>query len=175
MYGNAMEKFVNVIAGKPGAGKTLYVQKEIEDVIRDPERVAILIANTPPKKFMLDSDTKDGNNMYRKLLPANLLFFDFSHAASGIGKAIDIANVIGDGMPVNLYYDQNRYSMPSYIRDMLVVASKAGVNVTVTVQKFGQIDKNDKEWLNENCYLYIISKQRPPREALSDEINKTYR
>ena len=32
MYGNAMEKFVNVIAGKPGAGKTLYVQKEIEDV-----------------------------------------------------------------------------------------------------------------------------------------------
>lgn len=38
-----MSEFINVIAGRPGAGKTAFILKDIEDFIRDPEHIAVLI------------------------------------------------------------------------------------------------------------------------------------
>lgn len=152
------ETYLNVIAGRPGAGKTIYVRNEIEDLLRDKERIVILIDCKYPEYL---ADTNYGN----------FLFFDFAHAGTGIGKAMDIANY---GLPVYLFYDQNRYEMKPYIRDSLVLASKSGVNVNVTVQRFRQVDGGDKQWLRKNCYTYIISKRRAPRTALENEINETY-
>ena len=125
-----MSEFINVIAGRPGAGKTAFILKDIEDFIRDPEHIAVLIDYKIPSK-------------YTESMPANLRFFDFSHASTGIGWAIDTVNAIGLNGKVRLYYDQNRFSMPHHTREMLIAAGMAGVDVTVTVQKFDQIDEGD--------------------------------
>ena len=108
-------------------------------------------------------------------MPANLRFFDFSHASTGIGWAIDTVNAIGLNGKVRLYYDQNRFSMPHHTREMLVAAGMAGVDVTVTVQKFDQIDEGDITWLTTMCYSYIVSKHRPPRPATDEEVETKYR
>ena len=153
-------------SGFLGIGKTIeieaYCPKDIEDFIRDPEHIAVLIDYKIPSK-------------YTESMPANLRFFDFSHASTGIGWAIDTVNAIGLNGKVRLYYDQNRFSMPHHTREMLVAAGMAGVDVTVTVQKFDQIDEGDITWLTTMCYSYIISKHRPPRPATDEEVEVKYR
>ena len=76
---------------------------------------------------------------------------------------------------VYLFYDQCRYEMLPGRRDILVAAAKAGVRISVTVQAFHQVDKDDTAWLNKYCQPFIIKHGRAPRLATEDEINNFYR
>ena len=173
-----MEKYINVIAGRAGSGKTYYIEQEIGEKIKDPNKVVVLIDRQPPEKYMRMPDVSgDVESIFgkRDILHEMLPYYDYSHAAEGIGKAIDAATAMDQSIPVYLYYDQARYMMPVYIRDMLVAAGRAGVEVTVVAQLFSQIDREDVEWLKKHCYADVISKHRPPRRASLEEIDEVYR
>lgn len=138
-----MEKYINVIAGRAGAGKTYYIEQEIGEKIKDPNKIVVLIDRQPPEKYMRMPDVAGDvesvfgqRDIMHEMLPQNLMYFDYSHAAEGIGKAIDASTAMDQSIPVYLYYDQARYMMPVCIRDMLVAAGRAGVEVTVVAQLF---------------------------------------
>mgnify|MGYP006878141531 FL=1 len=177
-----MEKYINVIAGRAGAGKTYYIEQEIGEKIKDPNKIVVLIDRQPPEKYMRMPDVAGDvesvfgqRDIMHEMLPQNLIYYDYAHAAEGIGKAIDAATAMDQSIPVYLYYDQARYMMPVYIRDMLVAAGRAGVEVTVVAQLFSQVDREDSNWLKTHCYADVISKHRPPRRATLEEINEVYR
>lgn len=177
-----MEKYISVIAGRAGSGKTYYIEQEIGEKIKDPNKVVVLIDRQPPEKYMRMPDVSGEvesifgkRDVMHEMLPPNLIYFDYAHAAEAIGKAIDAATAMDQSIPVYLYYDQVRYMMPVYIRDMLVAAGRTGVEVTVVAQLFSQVDRGEAEWLKKHCYADVISKHRPPRRASVEEINEVYR
>ena len=177
-----MEKYINVIAGRAGSGKTYYIEQEIGEKIKDSNKIVVLIDRQPPEKYMHMPDVSGEvesifgqRDIMHEMLPQNLMYYDYSHAAEGIGKAIDAASAIDQSIPVYLYYDQARYIMPVYIRDMLVAAGRAGVEVTVVAQLFSQVDREDVDWQKKHCYADVISKHRPPRRASMEEIEEVYR
>ena len=70
-----MEHYIDVYAGRPGAGKTIYVQNEIEHLLSNPKNVVVWVG------FKLPSRIAEIN-------PKNLFFFDFSQASRAIGFAM---------------------------------------------------------------------------------------
>ena len=76
---------------------------------------------------------------------------------------------------VFLFYDQCRHDIFNGRRELLKAAAKAGVHVYVLCQRFSQVDRNDIDWLNEQCSAYIISKHREPRPATDEEIRDKFR
>ncbi len=157
-----MEHYIDVYAGRPGAGKTIYVQNEIKHLLSNPKNVVVWVG------FKLPSRIAEIN-------PKNLFFFDFSQASRAIGFAMDTVYAADEDTFVYLFYDQCRYEMLPGRRDILVAAAKAGVRVSVTVQAFHQVDKDDTAWLNKYCQPFIIKHGRTPRLATEDEINNFYR
>jgi hypothetical protein len=157
-----LEHYIDVYAGLPGAGKTIYVQNEIEHLLSNPKNVVVWVG------FKLPSRIAEIN-------PKNLFFFDFSQASRAIGFAMDTVYAADEDTFVYLFYDQCRYEMLPGRRDILVAAAKAGVRISVTVQAFHQVDKDDTAWLNKYCQPFIIKHSRAPRLATEDEINNFYR
>ena len=76
---------------------------------------------------------------------------------------------------VFLFSDPCRHDISRGRRELLEAAAKAGVHVYVLCQKFSQVDRNDINWLNEQCSVYIISKHREPRPATDEEICDKFR
>ena len=177
---------ISVIAGRPGAGKTLWAAREAVDCLRDPNNVVLYIGFD--QEF--DRICRMVRSKYGNAPHGRLLFALQDGAGEAIGKALDIANL---GTPqmmhenaeseefqnnrpmVFLFYDQCRHDIFNGRRELLKAAMKAGVHVHVLCQKFSQVDRNDVDWLNEFCSPYIISKMRDPRPATAEEINEKFR
>lgn len=175
-----MKNFINVIAGRPGSGKTLWACNEAATLAADPNNTVVYIGHQ-----------KEFGRIIRKLSqehPRNLNFARLSNAAEAIGRAIDLANAfngIFENMELDeeqanrkmvyLFYDQCRYDLFYGRRDILEAAAKAGVYVYVICQVYSQVDKGDSKWLHDECNCMVISKGRPPREALPEEIAEKYR
>ena len=119
-----------------------------------------------------------------------LLFALQDGAGEAIGKSVDLANFQAQGFAmadpeseeaqsrkpmVFLFYDQCRHDIFNGRRELLKAAAKAGVHVYVLCQRFSQVDRNDIDWLNEQCSAYIISKHREPRPATDEEIRDKFR
>ena len=174
------ENNINLYAGRPGAGKTVWARKEIESLLADPHNLVVYIGHS--------SESEKIQNLTEQL-PGKLFVSDDTHAAQAIGCAIDAANMDHTIYPdmdesedarenhcqVSIFFDQCRQLISFGHRDMLVAAAKAGVSVNVLCQVFHQVDKNDLNWLMQNCNCNIISKGRAPRMAQKDEVEKTYR
>lgn len=177
-----MSKYVpiSLYAGRPGSGKTQWARREIAHILTDPNNVVFYIGFA--KEFEKIAD--DAMN-----LPGKVLFAEDGNAAEAIGRAISLANkdsmvTFGDQedigkreetkLQVYIFYDQCRYVMAPGSRDLLVAASKAGIYVNVFCQYYHQVDKNDKNWLKENCVCYVISKTRPPRLANEKDMSVVY-
>ena len=177
---------ISVIAGRPGAGKTLWAAREAVDCLRDPNNVVFYIG--------FDQEFDRICRMVRSKYGANphgrLLFALQDGAGEAIGKAIDIANLGTPSMMkenaeseeyqnnrpmVFLFYDQCRHDIFNGRRELLRAAAKAGVHVYVLCQKFSQIDRNDVTWLNTYCNPYVVSKMRDPRPATDEEISEKFR
>lgn len=174
-----MEKYITVIAGRAGSGKSRYVEDEIGKTIDDPNKIVVLIDHKPPQKYMHLPDVSGDvtsifgqRDILHEMLPRNLMYFDYAHAGEAIGKVADMA---AKAIPVTLYYDHNGYPMPTYIRDMLVAAGFAGADVIVTTQAYNQVDGGDESWLRKHCYTSVITKHRAPRKATEEEIKEVYR
>ena len=174
---------ISVIAGRPGAGKTLWAAREAVDCLRDPNNVVFYIGFDQEFDRMVRS--KYGANPHGRLL-----FALQDGAGEAIGKAIDIANLGTPSMMkenaeseeyqnnrpmVFLFYDQCRHDIFNGRRELLRAAAKAGVHVYVLCQKFSQIDRNDVTWLNTYCNPYVVSKMRDPRPATDEEISEKFR
>lgn len=171
---------INLFAGRPGAGKTLWARNEIISRLRDPNSFVVYIG-TP----------QEGEALSRKAegLPGRLVVNTDFHAAQTIGMAIDAANVDkarfaaleestlaqAEHCQVSLFFDQCRHAMFLGYRDLLAAAAKAGVSVNVLCQVFHQVDKNNLFWLANHCDCFIISKGRSPRAASKEEMEKIYR
>lgn len=174
------KKFINLYAGRPGAGKTHWAIKEIEARLEDPHAVVFYVCN--PKSSQEIAQRMRG-------LPGKLFLTSDEHAGQAIGCAIDVANqddtrfaeddesltAQNERIQVSVFYDQCRHFMFHGYRDILVAAAKAGVSVNILCQVFRQVDKGDLSWLTENCICSIISKGRAPRVASKEEIEKLYR
>lgn len=79
-----MKNFINVIAGRPGSGKTLWACNEAATLAADPNNTVVYIGHQ-----------KEFGRIIRKLSqehPRNLNFARLSNAAEAIGRAIDLAN-----------------------------------------------------------------------------------
>ena len=149
---------ISVIAGRPGAGKTLWAAREAVDCLRDPNNVVLYIGFD--QEF--DRICRMVRSKYGNAPHGRLLFALQDGAGEAIGKAIDIANL---GTPqmmhenaeseefqnnrpmVFLFYDQCRHDIFNGRRELLKAAMKAGVHVHVHCQKFSQVDRNDVDWL----------------------------
>ena len=172
-----MKNCTNVIAGRPGAGKTSWACKEAARLAQDPNNIIFYIGHRQEfeKNVRLAGADK-----------CNLFFAHMTHAGELIGRAIDSANAeIGlfsgmdlDNEPnervVYLFYDQCRFDLFPGRRDLLDAAAKAGVIVYVLCQVYSQVSKGDEEWLTQNCNCFVISKSRPPRIATKEEISEKY-
>lgn len=174
-----MENLINLIAGRPGAGKTLWACREAAHLVQDPDNVVIYIGHRDEFDRIL-SLTRTGEHK-------NLFFAHLSAAAQAIGQAIDFANAQGgmfrdmnmeiDQMHrkmVYLFYDQCRFDLFCGRRELLTVAAKAGVIVYVLCQVYAQVDKKDAVWRDTYCNCFVISKSRPPRLASPEEICGKY-
>lgn len=176
----SMKNYINIVAGRPGSGKTIWACKEAATLAADPNNTVIYIGHQ-----------KEFGRIVRSLSqehPKNLLFARLSNAAEAIGRAIDLANAFNgmfenmkldeeqaDRKMVYLFYDQCRYDLFYGRRDILDAAAKAGVFVYVICQVYSQVDKGDEKWLRDQCHCMVISKGRPPREALLEEVTDKYR
>lgn len=165
---------INLYAGRPGAGKTLWARSEVEAQLTDKNNIVVYIGSAKEiERFVERAET----------LPGQLFVADNDHAAEAIGRAVDaanqnVANADTDeqnAVCISIYYDQCWHSMFYGYRDLLVAAAKAGVSVHVLCQVFHQVDKGDLNWLAQNCNCSIISKGRQPRVAQKNEIEKVYR
>lgn len=165
---------INVYAGRPGAGKTIWARHEIKHLLTDPNNTVFYIGY--PREFV--QITNENANA-----PGKVYFAEDTAASEVIGRAIDLANnshcgfegkdteeVQATRKQVYLFFDQCRYMMYPGLRDLLVAASKAGIIVNVFCQYYHQVDKGDKNWLTENCMCFVISKTRAPR--LADDKDK---
>lgn len=175
-------KTINIYAGRPGAGKTLWARQEIDHVLSDKNNVVVYIGHKPEMRHI---------EIIAQGKPGITYLAEEQHAAQAIGRAIDIVNndsallggqkeednetILMQRKQVYVFYDQCRYSMYPGRRDLLIAAAKAGVRVNILCQLYSQVDKNDTDWLAENCTCYIISKARPPRLASEEEKSRTYR
>lgn len=153
---------INIIAGRPGAGKTVFVKNEIEGLTKESNNLVVYIGHQKDFGEVLDH----ANN-----------FLQGTEQEFGqlIGWAIDRVNNADENTRVFVFHDQCRFEMIPGRRDMLVAAAKAGVIVTVLCQRYCQVSRNDDEWLSSNCTCQIISKRRPPRLATEDEMFNLYR
>ena len=175
-----------VIAGRPGAGKTIWATEETLSYLRDKNNIVVYIGyRTERERLVRLVNERFGDSEHGQLIHAG-----YDHAGQAIGQAIDIANAdapLPEGMShdqpedssssrlVFVIYDQCRFDIFPGRRDLLEAAAKAGVRVCVLCQVFSQVDKNDIDWLTQNCTSYIISKTRPPRLATRNEIEFVYR
>ena len=170
---------INVVAGRPGAGKTLWAAREVVDCLRDENNIILYIG--------FDQEFA---RICRMAPHGRLLFALQDSAGEAIGKSVDLANfqaqclVMADPESkeaqsrkpmVFLFYDQCRHDIFNGRRELLKAAAKAGVHVYVLCQRFSQVDRNDIDWLNEQCSAYIISKHREPRAATDEEIRDKFR
>ena len=168
---------INVIAGRPGAGKTRWAAREVVETIRDVKNVIIYIGFDQEFERIcrMVSDT------YGSKPHGKLLFALQDGAGEAIGKAVDIANN-GESRMFLGNEDDNEYQNNRRMvfvfngrRDLLRAAARAGVHVNVLCQIFSQIDRGDIDWLNEYCTPFVISKSREPRLATQEEIQEKYR
>lgn len=177
---------INVIAGRPGAGKTRWAAREVVETLRDVNNVVIYIGfdREFERICRMVSDT------YGSKPHGKLLFALQDGAGEAIGKAVDIANNGESRMflgneddneyqnnrrMVFVFYDQCRHDIFNGRRDLLRAAARAGVHVNVLCQIFSQIDRGDINWLNEYCTPFVISKSREPRLATQEEVQEKYR
>lgn len=173
-----MENVINVVVGRPGSGKTSWACQEAITLAADVNNIVIYIG----RQQELERIVSEREYARR----GNLRFAGIPNAGAAIGSAIDLANAVEDEngqydsdkaphQMVYLFYDQCRCDAFHGRRDILEAAAKAGVIVYVICQSFEQVDKGDVEWLNKNCRCMVISKGRPPRNALPDEMMSKYR
>lgn len=174
-----MENYINVIAGRPGAGKTIWACNEAASLASDPNNTVVYIGHMKEFERIVRKAGADKKNLF---------FARLSNAGEAIGRAIDLANTysgVFNGMTLDtdqddrkmvfLFYDQCRYDLFNGRRDILEAAAKAGVKVYMLCQVFDQVDKGNAGWLKLNCNCYVISKSRAPREATEEEIDVKYR
>lgn len=173
-----MEKSINVIAGRPGAGKTLWACREAARLAEDENNTVIYIGHKDEFNRILNLTHSKANNLF---------FARISNAGEAIGRAIDCANAesgMFNSMTIDedqskrrivyLFYDQCRFDLFPGRRALLEEAAKAGVFVYVLCQVYAQVDNFDKKWLNEHCDCMVISKCREPRLATKEEICGKY-
>lgn len=165
---------INVYAGRPGAGKTVWARHEITHLLTDQNNTVIYVGF----KREIEAIAAGNQNSMGKML-----FSNDETAAQAIDQAISIAekaaqeNGLGDmseedqanRKQIYLFYDQCRYMLDPDMRKKLLTAAEAGVRVNILCQYYHQVDGNDKEWLAENCTCYVISKTRAPRLANEKE------
>lgn len=174
---NNHENPIKIIAGRPGSGKTRWMIDEILNLLNDPNNAVIFIGF---EREYASISSKLAENQAR-----NFLFADEDHASEFIGKAIDLTYAISqykyitgqdaEEKRVYLFYDQCRHAMYPGRRDLLLAASKAGVDISIICQMYNQVDKGDTVWLVKNCDAYVISKGKAPRLANKDEFLYLYR
>lgn len=127
---------INVIAGRPGAGKTRWAAREVVETIRDVNNVIIYIGfdREFERICRMVSDT------YGSKPHGKLLFALQDGAGEAIGKAVDIANNGESRMflgneddneyqnnrrMVFVFYDQCRHDIFNGRRDLLRAAARA--------------------------------------------------
>ena len=181
-----IDNHINVVAGRPGAGKTLWAAREVVDCLRDENNIVLYIGFD--QEF--DRICRMVRAKYGNAPHGRLLFALQDGAGEAIGKSVDLAHFQAQGFAmadpeseeaqsrkpmVFLFYDQCRHDIFNGRRELLKAAAKAGVHVYVLCQRFSQVDRNDIDWLNEQCSAYIISKHREPRQATDEEIRDKFR
>lgn len=157
---------ISIIAGRPGAGKTMFMWSEIENLLKEANNMVIYIGHQKESETLLEITQGKSGTFMRGTED------EFGQL---IGVAIDTVNNADDDKRVFVFHDQCRFEMIPGRRDMLVAAVKAGVIVTVLCQRFCQVSRNDDKWLRDNCSCQIISKRRPPRLATEEEMFNLYR
>lgn len=157
---------INIIAGRPGAGKTMFVRDEIKSLLKDPNNLVVYIGHQKGFEPLFEAAQE---------YPGTFKRGTEDEFGQLIGLAIDTANNADDNQRIFVFHDQCRFEMMPGRRDMLVAAAKAGVIVSVLCQKFCQVSRNDDKWLRDNCNCEIISKRRPPRLATEEEMFDLYR
>ena len=79
---------INVVAGRPGAGKTLWAAREVVDCLRDENNIILYIGfDQEFARICRMVRTKYGNAPHGRLL-----FALQDSAGEAIGKSVDLAN-----------------------------------------------------------------------------------
>lgn len=170
-----MEK-IRVIAGRPGNGKTVEVYKDINYLLTDKNNFVFMVGYKQPEYPVNYTPNPDKPSH----IPDNFQFFDETDLGVAVGKAIDLARMakragMEEEVKVFLFSDCGKFELPAGSRNLYLAACEAGVNTTVVVQVFCQIDNGCPAWLLANCEPMIVSKFKSPRLATPEEIQKTHR
>lgn len=169
-------KRIRVIAGRPGNGKTIEAYKDINYLLTDRNNFVFLVGNKRPE-YDINFAPWEEKPSY---VPDNFQFFDEVNLGLAVGKAIDLARMAEragkqDEVKVFLFVDSGKYNLPKGCQSLYVAACEAGVDTTIVVQVFSQLDCGSVSWLKYNCEPMIVSKNKAPRLAKEEEIMKTYR
>lgn len=169
---------INVYAGRPGAGKTIWARNEIMHLLTDPNNIVFYIG------FRREIESIDSGIQNAA---GEMHFADDATASQAIDCAISLANAAAQNGSSNMseeeqatrkqiyiFYDQCRYMIDPFIREKLLAAVKAGAQVNILCQYYHQVDTNDKAWLIDNCTCFVISKTRAPRLADEKDLLTAY-
>lgn len=175
---NKENAFINIYAGRPGSGKTLWARQEIAALMGDANNFVVYIGHADEMNY-LEEMTKEK--------PGKLFLSKDTHFGQTIGTAIDMANYATENessdeseemqnnrKQVYIFCDQCRYSMGHGYRNLLVAAAQAGICVNVLCQRFSQVSRGNSDWLAEHGNCLIIAKGKAPRLAESDEVHQMY-
>ena len=136
---------INIVAGRPGAGKTLWAAREVVDCLRDENNIVLYIGFD--QEF--DRICRMVRAKYGNAPHGRLLFALQDGAGEAIGKSVDLANFQAQGFAmadpeseeaqsrkpmVFLFYDQCCHDIFNGRRELLKAAAKAGVHVYVLCQ-----------------------------------------
>lgn len=169
-----MENCINVIAGRPGAGKTLWACREAARAAEDINNTVIYIGHQEEFDRVLRLSSHHENIFFAKPVGATnaiQMATERALATKNSGEDVEAQN---NRKIVYLFYDQCRYDMFPGRREALEAAANAGVIVYVMCQVYAQIDKNDLNWLMQKCNCFVVSKGREPRPATEEEIKEKY-
>jgi hypothetical protein len=169
-------KKIRVIAGRAGSGKSVEAYKDINYLLTDRNNFVFLIGYKAPE-YDIKCPEWENKPSY---VPENFQFFDEKDSGVAVGKAIDLARMAHraekeEEVKVFLFVDSGKFNFPDGSKELFVAACESGVDVTVVVQVFSQLDGSSVSWLKYNCEPMIVSKDKAPRLAKPEEIMKTYR
>ena len=88
-----IDNHINVVAGRPGAGKTLWAAREVVDCLRDENNIVLYIGFD--QEF--DRICRMVRAKYGNAPHGRLLFALQDGAGEAIGKSVDLANFQAQG------------------------------------------------------------------------------
>lgn len=160
LRGKRKKHMIQLYCGPSGAGKSYNIAKEIKELVREKDNRIMLIGDRRDVEDIIDADGKLPENVAYASEVGEQVILDFARVTNKqrIENPDVIAFLFIDAGPIFCT------SKPEML-EALNTADTAGVRIVVAVQTFDEVARVSKDFLENSCYHYTITKHHAPRLA----------